>query len=220
MRHRQKTDSSFGVLRLSSKEPEVIGPCETKVVEGSINCRVPYAGKWVVVEPPTTSSLPGGVMVANGLASLPPKLPCCKPVILKNESGHDVVISPKSMIAEVNAIQSVLPITSTNPDTPTKPEQKPKISLDFGDSPIPDKWKEQITEKLNSMPDVFAQRDLDFWCTNKIKHHIKLSDETHSNTEQDPYIHKTSKLCVSICKSSWILRSSVGVTLFFTNCSC
>ena len=33
------------------------------------------------------------------------------------------------------------------------------------------------------MPDVFAQHDLDFGHTDKIKHHIKLSDET-------PFKHK------------------------------
>lgn len=99
MRQKQQAGSSLGVVR-----PEVIGPGETRVVEGSVNCSTPNAGKWVVVDPQKTSSLP-------------------------NE------------------------------------------------------WKEWIIEKLNSMPDVFAQHDLDFGRTDKIKHHIKLSDET-------PFKHK------------------------------
>lgn len=79
MRQKQKAGSSLGVVR-----PEVIGPGETRVVEGSVNCSTPNAGKWVVVDPQKTSSLPGGVMVINGLVSLPPKLLHCIPVILKN----------------------------------------------------------------------------------------------------------------------------------------
>lgn len=83
----------------------------------------------------------------------------------------------------MNVIQSVQPITTASSDTPTKPDQKPKNNFDFGDSPISNEWKEWIIEKLNSMPDVFAQHDLDFGRTDKIKHHIKLSDET-------PFKHK------------------------------
>lgn len=137
MRQRQSVDSSLGVVRQFSKESETIGPGQTKVVERSVNCRTLNIGKWVVVEPPKSSSLPGGIMVTNGLASLPPKLPRCIPVILKNESDHDITISPKSVIAEVNAIQSVQAITTGNSDTPTKPDQKPKNNFDFGNSPIP-----------------------------------------------------------------------------------
>lgn len=121
-------------------------------------------------------------MVTNGLASLPSKLPYRLPVILKNESDHDITMSPKSVIAEVSAIQSIQSITSGNSDTPTKPDQKSK-NFDCGNSPVPNEWKERKTEKLNSMPDVFVQHERDFGRTDKIKHHIKLSDET-------PFKHK------------------------------
>ncbi|KAK7925830.1 hypothetical protein WMY93_008140 [Mugilogobius chulae] len=39
-------------------------------------------------------------------------------------------------------------------------------------------WKERITSKLNSMSEVFSQHDLDFGCTDKVQHQIKLHDET------------------------------------------
>ena len=52
------------------------------------------------------------------------------------------------------------------------------MEFDFGDSPVSPEWKDKVTSLLNSMPEVFAQNDLDFGHTNKVKHHIKLSDET------------------------------------------
>lgn len=39
-------------------------------------------------------------------------------------------------------------------------------------------WKECITRQLNNVSEVFAQHDLDFGLTDKVAHHIKLSDET------------------------------------------
>lgn len=183
---RQKVNSSLGVVRLLSKDPEVIGPGQTKVMEGSVKCRTPNSGKWVVVEQLKASCLPGGVMVTNGLASLPAKLPHRIAVILKNESDHDITIPPKSVIAEVNAIQSIQPTTTGNPDTLTRPDRKPNRDFDFGNSPIPNEWKERITEKLNLMPNVFAQHDLDFGRTDKIKHYIKLNNETPFNHKARP----------------------------------
>lgn len=178
IRKRQAVDSSLGEVRLQSKSSETIAAGQTKVFEGSVSCRTPNAGKWVMVESPKSASLPGGILVTDGLASLPRKLPRCIPVILKNESDHDITLSPKAVIAEIHAVKSVQPIKSYDSDLATKPDHKPKLKFDFGNSPVPDEWKDRITEKLNSMPEVFAQHELDFGRTDKIEHHINLSDET------------------------------------------
>lgn len=61
----------------------------------------------------------------------------------------------------------------------TKPVTlKHPLKLNFGDSPLPSEWKECITTKLISMPEVFSQHNLDLGCTGKVQRHIKLHDET------------------------------------------
>lgn len=57
-------------------------------------------------------------------------------------------------------------------------EAAPPHIFDFGDSPIPGEWKDRISQKLCSMPEVFALHDLDFGRTDKVTHHIRLHDET------------------------------------------
>lgn len=39
-------------------------------------------------------------------------------------------------------------------------------------------WKERIQNKLNEISNVFSHHDLDFGCTDKVNHHIKLHDTT------------------------------------------
>lgn len=134
--------------------------------------------KWVMVEFQKSSSLPGGILVTDSLVSLPPKLPHCIPVMLKNKSHHDITLSPTAVIAEIHAVKSVQPVKISVSDSPTKPDQKPNFYFDFTDSPIPNEWKDRITEKLSSMTEVFALHKLDFGCTDKIIHHITHSDET------------------------------------------
>lgn len=178
IRKRQSVDSSLGEVRLHSRDFETISAGQTKVLEGSVSCRTLDVGKWVMVESPKSSSLPGGILVTDSLVSLPSKLPHCIPVTLKNESHHDITLSPKAVIAEIHAVKSVQSVKTPDSDLTTKPDQKPNLDFDFTGSPVPNEWKERITEKLSSMLDVFALHELDFGRTDKIKHHITLSDET------------------------------------------
>ncbi|XP_013855935.1 uncharacterized protein LOC106511737, partial [Austrofundulus limnaeus] len=178
IRKKQSADSSLGEVRLHSRDLETISAGQTKVLQGSVSCRTFDVGKWVMVESPKSSSLPGGILVTDSLVSLPPKLSRCIPVTLKNESQHDITLSPKAVIAEIHVVKSVQPVKTPDSDSLTKPDQKPNLDFDFTDSPVPNEWKERITEKLSSMPEVFAMHELDFGRTDRIKHHITLSDET------------------------------------------
>lgn len=64
--------------------------------------------------------------------------------------------------------------------------KKSRVTLDFGNSPLSQDWKDRITKQLNEMPEVFAQHDLDFGWTQKVKHRIKLSDETPFKQRAQP----------------------------------
>lgn len=109
------------------------------------------------------------------------------PIVLKNESQHDVVIPSKIRVAEVNSIHSVLPRSQDSVLTPpvdqTRLLDNSKIEFNLDDSPLTPEWKERVTRKFNSMHEVFACHDLDFGHTTKTKHHIRLHDET-------PFKHK------------------------------
>lgn len=60
----------------------------------------------------------------------------------------------------------------------TEPSQKSLLIFNFSEFPIPPEWKERIIWQLNNMPGVFVEHNSDFGQTDKIMHHIKLSDET------------------------------------------
>lgn len=55
---------------------------------------------------------------------------------------------------------------------------KSTLNFNFDGSLIDLELKERIVQHFHSMPQVLAQNDLDFGRTNKVKHQIKLSDET------------------------------------------
>lgn len=152
-------------------------------MEGVANVRSMHTEKWAVIEPPSSYTLPGGMLVTCGLLTLPTRAPYRVPVVLTNETQHDILLPPRSVLAELNAIQQVLPIVKeTKTEDPSadqsEPSQASPLAFNFANSPIPAEWKERVEQKLRAMPDVFSQHDLDYGRTDKVKHHISLHDET------------------------------------------
>ncbi|XP_076851615.1 uncharacterized protein LOC143502786 [Brachyhypopomus gauderio] len=172
MRHKQTENCTVGTVRLHSNVPEVIPARQSSIVEGSVNHR--GADRWVVLESPSTASFPGGLIVTNSLITLPDKFHAKLPVVLRNETDHDITLTPNRVLAELHALQQILP-SDTLPITASVTDAN--IKFDFDDSPIPTEWRERIECKLRAMPEIFAHHDLDFGHTNQVKHRIKLSDE-------------------------------------------
>lgn len=187
VRHRQANNTDpHGVVRLQGKDAQVVPAGETVVLEGVSPVNGFQNEKSVLVEHPSSSSLPGGLLVKAGLVDLPRQRPYKLPVVICNESDHDIVIPARCTIAQICTCQTILlkehsvaePPESLQKAPETEPSQKPTLDFNFGESAIPPEWKERITRQLSNMPDVFAQHDSDFGRTDKVKHHIKLSDET------------------------------------------
>lgn len=182
-RNKQKENSSLGIVRLTGRDPEVVPAGQSCVLEGSVHVNSQTSDKWIVIEPPSLLSLPGGVMVTNCLISLPDGPSRRLPVVLRNESKHDVTIPARSVIAEIHALQEVISSKQNPTDTtpPTSVPMSPEdtgLRFNFEDSPLSPEWRERVEQKLSAMPDVFAHHDSDFGRTDKVKHQIKLSDET------------------------------------------
>lgn len=181
VRQKQRKDGNLGLVRLQGGSPEVIPAGQRVVMEGVVNTHSVPAEKWAVMEPPSTYSLPGGILVTCSLLTLPTRAPYRLPVVLTNETQHDILLPQRSVLAELNAIQEVLPTECKTKDPspdPPKPPPASTPSINFADSPIPTEWKERIEQELRNMPDVFSQHDLDYGKTGKVKHHISLHDET------------------------------------------
>ncbi|XP_037829581.1 uncharacterized protein LOC112450694 [Kryptolebias marmoratus] len=177
LRHTQNKDGNIGLVTLSDKTAAVVPAGQTVFLEGSANIHRTVVDTCAMVEHPSHSSLPGGLCVKTCLVTIPSRAPHKVPVMITNETEQDVTIPSTCVIAELGALHCILSQHSVNSETkPTTNETQ--LSFNFGDSPIPPEWKERITKQLNDIPEVFASHDLDFGCTSKVKHSIKLHDPT------------------------------------------
>ncbi len=169
------------MCEVKRNQPEVIPAGCTVVLDGLMQVKGPLFEKWVSVESPMSSSLPGGLLVASSLHSLPARQRIAQlPVVMQNETQTDLIIPPRAVIAEAYAVQRIMgkEIFKNGTESEKMESSQFKIPIDLGNSPLSPEWKKRVTSLLNSMPDVFALNDLDYGHTDKVKHRIKLNDDT------------------------------------------
>uniref|UniRef100_A0A8C6PS61 ribonuclease H n=1 Tax=Nothobranchius furzeri TaxID=105023 RepID=A0A8C6PS61_NOTFU len=187
-RHVQKSNDQYAPVILKSDQPHTITAGQATVLKGCLVTRLFHGEKAVILEHPTSTSLPGGILVKTCLVDLPQLRPCSLPVVVSNESDHDIHIPARAIITEISTFQEVISkekhIEYSDQSTESLPPSQPQYN--FGDSPLPPDWKERIVQKVNSIPEVFAKYDLDFGRTDKVKHQIKLSDPTPFKQRPQP----------------------------------
>ncbi|KAL7841512.1 hypothetical protein SRHO_G00252030 [Serrasalmus rhombeus] len=193
LRQKQNSEGQIGVVRLGRHEQGIIPARQKVVLEGFVSRSEANNEKWAVLEEPSISSLPGGIFIDSCLISIPARHPYKIPVVLRNETSHDIVLPSNSVLAELcipheisqtyntyslSQLSSSSIVCSSQQQPRRDEQQTNSLSFDFGDSPLPAKWKKRITETLNTYSEVFSQYDLDFGHATKVKHRIKLKDET------------------------------------------
>lgn len=174
LQHQRNASSNIGIVHTPSKTFSLIPAGKTVILSGFARVSCPSSCNWAVVEYPQ-SSLPGGLLVKCGLVTLPSQLPYRVAVGISNETEQDISLPPLTVIAELGACQAVI---SQQAVTSAVPQRESDFDINFGDSDVSQEWKDRIVNKLREIPEVFAHHDLDFGRTDKIKHHIRLHDET------------------------------------------
>ncbi len=82
------------------------------------------------------------------------------PVVLRNETQTNITIHPRTIIAEMRAVQEVMESGHTHSSVVNqKLPARSNLKFDFEDSPLTPEWKKRITDQLNNMPEVLL-------CTN------------------------------------------------------
>lgn len=179
VRHKQMNTEVLGCVRLEGAAPKVVSAGSVAVLDGVVHLSCCPRDSLTTLEQPAMSSIPGGLLLACGLYTLPAKRSFSLPVLVRNDTHSDIEVQPKSVIAEMHAVQCAIETKPRKDASQTRiSSDSSQIKVDFGDSPLPVEWRSRISTLLNTMPEVFASHDMDYGHTDKVKHCIKLSDET------------------------------------------
>lgn len=187
LRHKQNQDGHCGLVHLRNTEPKLIPAGQKVVLDGFANINNTVNENWLLLEQPTVSSLPGGIFVDSCVIAFPKDRPYQVPVVFRNETDHDIALPVRCVVAELSVAEDIISIQNTASCSSYTQAMKHtdqqqcetglNLTFDFGNS-LPDEWKARMTDKLNTFSDVFSHHDLDYGHAEKVKHCIKLKDET------------------------------------------
>lgn len=183
-------NGQLGTVKLQSKKSVIIRAGEREALNGYAR-HVPVVTDMTLLVEPPPSSLPAGLLFCSYVMTSPSAPSFKVPVLVKNETAHDIRVSRSHNIARLSFPRAVSFLPAHDPkvtkiESPQTPSfamcnsmhvsDSGKLTFDFADSPLSEEWKERITRKLNSVSDVFALSDLNFGHMTEIKHRIRLSD--------------------------------------------
>lgn len=194
-----RSESKTCPVRLHGKGPISIPPKQKVQVVGDVRVGKANPNLSFVLEPHEFSSLPGGLILECALLNISCKAANEIPVVIQNMSDHTVTIQPKHVIGEISAAECVIPLGSPKPYSPPSEshnkEGSETLTFDLDGSLLGDEWKARITERLNSIRDVFATDEKAYGHTTAVKHHIRLQDETPFKERPRP-IHPSDRAAV------------------------
>jgi hypothetical protein len=197
--HSNRSESKPCRVILHGKSPVSIPPKQRVQIFGNVRVGKTNPDTSFVLEPPESSSLPGGLMLECALLKISCKAARKIPVFIRNMTDHNVILQPRHVIGVISAAACVMPLNSDQPSSPrcepTTEKVKEKLHFDLENPLIGDEWKTRITDKLNSIIDVFATDEMSNGHTNAVKHHIRLSYETPFKERPRP-IHPSDREAV------------------------
>lgn len=197
VKKKEAGDGKIGMVKLKGQPQHVLPVNQKTLLEGFVCSNYTDQEQWALLEQPATSSLPGGVFVDCCLITLPKHGSYKVPVLLRNETNHDIILPSNCVIAELVRPDCIIPNhfperkndQHINVNCSTQQQNMgptSSLNFDFGTSSLPEEWKHRITKTLNTFSDVFSHNDFDFGHATKVQHHINLKDETPFKQRSQP----------------------------------
>ncbi len=154
VRHKQMNTEVLGCVRLEGATPKVVSAGSVAVLDGVVHLSGCPTDNLTTLEQPAMSSMPGGLLLASGLYTLPAKRSFSLPVLVRNDTQNDIAVPPKAVIAEMHAVRCTIETKQRYDASQTQINSDcSQMKFDFGDSRLPAEWRSRISTLLNTMPE-------------------------------------------------------------------
>ncbi|KAL6483440.1 hypothetical protein MHYP_G00083120 [Metynnis hypsauchen] len=163
-------DEAVGQVKWMGPGSLIIPPTCSRCVSGEVTFHQPSRTDVLILEPPT-EPLPHGVLIQPVIIPASAVDVSRFSVLMQNESMKEVDIPVGTVLGQLYVTDSVM--VPPNPDVPR--DIDPKL-IQFGESPVPEEWKERLRERLSKRAQVFSLNEWDVGLAQGVKHHIRLTD--------------------------------------------
>uniref|UniRef100_A0A3B3I428 Gypsy retrotransposon integrase-like protein 1 n=1 Tax=Oryzias latipes TaxID=8090 RepID=A0A3B3I428_ORYLA len=169
------SDNPMAEVRWVGPGPLVIPAGKDHLAVCKVTERYAVGDTILITERASSPALPPGVLVQPTVL-FSKKLDKDKfLVLLRNESLKDTAIPKGTVLARLCVADTVTEVLGEK--SSTSRQINPAL-FNFGDSPIPNEWKERLRQKLSERSNVFSTDEWDVGLATGVEHCIRLKDET------------------------------------------
>ncbi|XP_048108990.1 uncharacterized protein LOC125300872 [Alosa alosa] len=165
------TEDSVGLVKFMGPDDLRLTPQESRCVPCHLDLSQPAPKGIIVVETSETVPLPHGVMFQPVVAPASAIDPDCFSLLIQNETKKEITIPRGTPLGTVQSADLASPIVRSQ----NTEELDPNL-IDFGDSPIPNEWKDRLRGKLCQRRNVFSLREWEVGLAKGVEHNIRLTD--------------------------------------------
>lgn len=128
-------------------------------------------------------------------------------ILVQNQSARETIIPVGTVMGHLYRTESVISMPSKAPETTAFDSSQ----IDFGDSPVPEEWKDRLRQKLAERSHVFSVHEWDVGLAKEVEHTIRLADTRPFRQRsrrlapadiEDVRKHLQELLCAGIIKES------------------
>ncbi|CAI5671484.1 unnamed protein product [Oreochromis niloticus] len=128
-------------------------------------------------------------------------------ILVQNQSARETVIPVGTVMGHLYRTESVISMPSKKPETTAFDSSQ----IDFGDSPVPEEWKDRLRQRLVERSHVFSVHEWDVGLAKEVEHTIRLADTRPFRQRsrrlapadiEDGRKHLQELLCAGIIKES------------------
>lgn len=168
----QLSDSPVQVLNTS---PFAVAPGEHKAVSGLARGVKDVGPKSLMLE---TGSLPGGLLLAEGLVDPSPGNTSRVPLRIWNPTGKTITVPGKAILAHLHQVKDITERVKPAPAVDGSDSKQSCLNLDFSQCGLSIEEQEQAHALITKWDSVFSKHPLDLGHTTLIQHEINLKDDT------------------------------------------
>ncbi|XP_073668068.1 uncharacterized protein [Paramisgurnus dabryanus] len=215
-----------GIVQTGKRQIHLAAKQVTTVLV-KVNAGSQYKGHSLLLVPNEEPSLPEGVVIEEGLVTVPVDRPSVLPVPIANTNNYAVTLGRRAVIGHLQTIKCTLPVNTeqANEDNDSdKPKVKANVSSDDSKTQKPSQWdptvpldhlseaqQETVRQMLREECHAFAYNEDDIGCIPSLNLHITLKDTTPVNktymSVPKPLHQEVKEYLQDLLNRGWITKS-------------
>lgn len=215
-----------GIVQTGKRQIHLAAKQVTTVLV-KVNAGSQYKGHSLLLVPNEEPSLPEGVVIEEGLVTVPVDRPSVLPVPIANTNNYAVTLGRRAVIGHLQTIKCTLPVNTEQANEVNdsdKPKVKANVSSDDSKTQKPSLWdppvpldhlseaqQETVRQMLREECHAFAYNEDDIGCIPSLNLHITLKDTTPVNktymSVPKPLHQEVKEYLQDLLNRGWITKS-------------